>query len=97
MEIESPGSDIEAYERSKLDPVMREAFYYIQYQLYVLALHQYLKYRLPAYRYETDFGGVFYIFCRGVDSAKGAGYGIFHDRPSLAFIEALGGALIPGF
>jgi exodeoxyribonuclease V beta subunit len=91
------GPDIEDYEVDRLDQVMQESFYYIQYQLYVLALHQYLELRLSSYHYDRDFGGVFYIFCRGVDPKRGVRYGIFYDRPTAAFIDALGRALIPDY
>jgi len=38
---------------------MTENFYFLQYHLYLIALHRYLMLRLPDYRYETHFGGVF--------------------------------------
>ena len=91
------GPNIEAYEREKLSHIMRDAFYLLQYQIYTLALHRYLGLRNPGYRYETDFGGVFYVFCRGVDPERSARYGIFHDRPSSGFIHELEKALIPDF
>jgi exodeoxyribonuclease V beta subunit len=76
---------------------MQENYYILQYHLYVLALSQYLRLRHPGFRYKSDFGGVFYIFIRGVDSRRGPHYGIFHDLPNAALINALGKALIPGF
>ncbi len=44
--------------------------YDLQYQLYSLALHRYLKQRLPNYDYETHFGGVYYLFLRGIDKVN---------------------------
>jgi exodeoxyribonuclease V beta subunit len=49
------------------------------------------------YRYEKDFGGIFYIFLRGVDPDHGPEYGIYFDRPEFGFIESLAGTLIPGY
>jgi exodeoxyribonuclease V beta subunit len=89
------GPNIDAYQRKKLTRVMRDSFYPLQYQIYILALQQYLRLRIPGYRYETDFGGVFYLFCRGIDPQMGAKFGIFHDRPSPGFIHELEKALIP--
>jgi exodeoxyribonuclease V beta subunit len=50
--------------------------------------------RLPGYSYEYHFGGVFYIFLRGLDPEKGADYGIYKDLPSPELIDALREALI---
>ena len=90
------GPTIDSYRRENLKRIMRDSFYLLQYQIYILALQQYLKLRIPGYCYETDFGGVFYLFCRGIDPQMGAKFGVFHDRPSPGFIHELEKALIPG-
>ncbi|MBU2498820.1 MAG: exodeoxyribonuclease V subunit beta, partial [Proteobacteria bacterium] len=84
----------EDYGPERLVTAMEEGFYTLQYHLYTVALNQYLKLRLPAYEYETHFGGVYYIFLRGVDPEKGSAFGIYRDRPSKALIDALCGELI---
>jgi exodeoxyribonuclease V beta subunit len=62
--------------------------YFLQYHLYTLALHRYLKQRMGAlYNYEKHFGGIYYLFVRGVD--PGAGTGVFTDRPGIGIIERL--------
>ena len=66
---------------------MEREFYLLQYHLYVLALHKYLRSRIGDYRYADHFGGVFYIFLRGLGG--GGSCGIFRDRPALAAIEEL--------
>jgi exodeoxyribonuclease V beta subunit len=91
------GDHIEEYHRSSLSKTMGEAYYILQYHLYTLALHQYLRLRKPDYRYEEDFGGVFYVFLRGVDQQKGSQYGIFRDLPAAELIVELGKALISDF
>jgi exodeoxyribonuclease V beta subunit len=53
--------------------------------------------RHPGFRYASDFGGVFYVFVRGIDSRRGPEYGIYFDLPAPALINALGKVLIPGF
>jgi exodeoxyribonuclease V beta subunit len=88
------GYRTEDYHAEKLQTAVSEAYYILQYGLYALALNRYLKMRDPAYSYETHFGGVFYIFIRGVDPEKGAAYGIYRDRPDAGLIEALDQALI---
>ena len=84
----------EDYGRASLNRAMVEARYVLQYQIYTLALHQYLRMRVPEYAYERHFGGVFYIFLRGVDTDMGPDYGIFQDRPSLDMVEGLSRELI---
>ena len=88
------GHRIEDYHTENLQTAMNEAYYILQYCLYTLALNRYLMMRDPAYSYETHFGGVFYIFIRGVDPEKGPTYGIYRDRPDAGLIEALDRALI---
>jgi exodeoxyribonuclease V beta subunit len=83
------GNRVEDYHHHKLAEVMESQFYVLQYFMYSLALNQYLVSRLPDYDYEHHFGGVFYIFLRGVNPEMGSEYGIYHDRPSRNLIEAL--------
>jgi exodeoxyribonuclease V beta subunit len=52
-------------------------------------LHRYLKLRLPRYAYERHFGGVYYLFLRGMQPQSGARLGVVAERPSEAFIDAL--------
>lgn len=88
------GRRIQNYGQDELLKVMDEGEYFIQYHLYALALHQYLALRVPGYRYEDHFGGVYYLFIRGMDPAHGVSTGIFHDRPPLALLETMRRKLI---
>jgi len=83
------GASIEDYGTEVLAEVMREDLYILQYHLYVVALHQYLKTRIPDYDYKSHFGGVFYIFLRGVNPETGPHTGIYRDRPAKKAIEFL--------
>lgn len=80
------GREPERYERAALEAEMIESHYVLQYHLYVVALHRFLRARLPEYDYETHIGGAWYAFLRGVD---GEGHGWFDDRPPRALVEAL--------
>jgi exodeoxyribonuclease V beta subunit len=91
------GPCIEDYHQGALNLSMQADFYILQYHLYALALHQYLRLRVPGYRYESHFGGVYYLFIRGIDLRRGPAYGIYYDLPSWALIKALGTSLIPDF
>lgn len=88
------GNAVEDYGHEKLKEVMKNEFYVLQYHIYSVALHQYLKSRIPDYDYERHFGKVYYIFLRGVDPDWGPEYGIYRDRPSGELIEALCESLI---
>ncbi len=82
------------YGQEALGRTMGEHFYFLQYHLYTLALHQYLTVRLPGYGYERHFGGVYYLFLRGIDPAQGPHYGVYRDRPPEGLIIELAERLI---
>ena len=88
------GNKRQDYGQDKLLKVMDEGYYFIQYHLYALALHQYLAFRIPNYRYEDHFGGIYYCFLRGMDPAGGSAAGVFHDRPPLELLEMMKEVLI---
>ncbi|MCD6571587.1 MAG: exodeoxyribonuclease V subunit beta [Deltaproteobacteria bacterium] len=90
------GPRVEDYNQHALMEMMKSHYYILQYHLYTVALNQYLKMRLKGYKYDEHFGGVYYIFLRGVDPAVGPDYGIFRARPSNAIIEALTDGITDG-
>lgn len=77
----------EDFQQEGLIEEMAVHAYFLQYLVYTVALHQFLKGRLQGYSYDTHFGGVFYLFLRGM--GRDGDHGIFYDRPSLALIEDL--------
>jgi exodeoxyribonuclease V beta subunit len=91
------GPSIDSYHQAALQDAMQQHFYILQYHLYSLALSQYLRMRHPDFSYASDFGGVFYLFVRGIDSHLGPEYGVYFDLPKPSTINALGKALIPNF
>lgn len=82
------GEDREAYTRPAMEQAMRAHRYDLQYQLYSLALHRYLRHRLADYDYDRHFGGVIYLFLRGMDGQE-EGQGIFTTRPVRPLIDGL--------
>ena len=80
------GNSLIDYGPGPMHEAMCRSAYILQYHLYTLALDRLLKLRLPGYDYEFHFGGAIYLFLRGVTS-MGTGSGIYHARPSLAFIR----------
>jgi exodeoxyribonuclease V beta subunit len=89
------GQSAHDYQSTSLTRAMNEHHYYLQYLLYCLALHRYLKRRRADYDYALHFGGVFYLFLRGMHPDHAPGTGVFFDRPEPALIEALE-ALVAG-
>ncbi len=82
------GEDNSAYTFDGMAQIMIEHRYDVQYQLYTLALHRYLCHRLVGYDYQRHFGGVIYMFLRGVDKDY-PGQGIFSCLPKRQLIEGL--------
>jgi exodeoxyribonuclease V beta subunit len=83
------GASIKDYGPEALAEIMQKDLYFLQYHLYVIALHQYLKMRIHAYDYDKHFGGVFYIFLRGVNTETGYHAGIYRDKPAKSTIDFL--------
>ena len=77
------------YRPDRIKTVMTEAYYFLQYHLYALALVQFLRLRLPDYAYETHFGGVYYLFIRGMRPDHGTDHGVFFDRPAADLLQDL--------
>lgn len=68
-----------------MESLMAANHYPLQAHLYLVALHRYLRWRLPGYEPERHLGGYVYVFLRGVPG------------PSAAAMElASDGAAIPG-
>jgi exodeoxyribonuclease V beta subunit len=90
--VDYKSNALDDYGPDRLRAAMFEHHYVLQYHLYALALHRWLERRVAGYAYERDFGGVHYLFARGM-SPRRPGSGVWFDRPPLALIDALGGAL----
>ena len=82
------GSRASDYTPDALRAAMARGQYFLQYHLYALALHRYLGRRVKGYDYERHFGGVYYLFIKGMGPALGAS-GIFFERPPLGRLGAL--------
>lgn len=82
------GPTVENYTQIAMEQAMAEHRYDLQYQLYSLALHRYLKSRRADYQYQHHFGGVYYLFIRGM-SIEQPHNGIFYTLPDFGLINAL--------
>ncbi len=78
------------YGAAQLDDAMAHSEYHLQALLYTLALHRWLRFRLgDAYDYARDFGGIRYLFCRGLDPQGDAARGVYAHRYAPELVHAL--------
>ena len=87
-----PGEELTAwhYRPEALAAEMVRGHYGLQALLYTVALHRYLRWRLPGYDPDRHIAGVFYLFLRGAPG------GVFSWRPSGALVMALSDVLETG-
>jgi len=75
------------YTPEALAAAMQHSQYDMQALIYTLALHRWLHFRLgEGYDYAQGFGGIRYLFCRGLGRA---GEGIFAHRFAPELVHAL--------
>ena len=82
------GNDFDNYNPSALYDAMTTHSYWLQASIYQVALHRYLKLRLPNYDINTHLGAVEYAFLRGM-SPKHATRGKLVKQFDSDFILAL--------
>jgi exodeoxyribonuclease V beta subunit len=90
------GDDLSAYQPERLKEAMAHGHYFLQYHLYAVALHRWLSRRVGSYSYAKHFGGVFYLFLKGMTPATAASSGVFFEKPPHARIEAFSRLLASG-
>ena len=83
------GNDYAHYTSAQLAETNINHSYDLQYCLYALALHRYLKSRLPDYAVDQHFGGVYYLYLRGMHPQHHTG--VFFDRLSADELDELDG------
>ncbi|MEA2195485.1 MAG: exodeoxyribonuclease beta subunit, partial [Solirubrobacteraceae bacterium] len=91
-----PGEELTAWHHrpSALASEMLHRHYGLQALLYTVALHRYLRWRVPGYSADRHIAGVLYLFLRGMTGpatplVDGEPCGVFAWRPPGALVEAL--------
>jgi exodeoxyribonuclease V beta subunit len=89
------------YQPPALAEEMNRAQYGLQALLYTVALHRYLRWRLPGYDPEQHLAGVLYLFVRGMAGADtpvldGTPCGVFAWTPPGAVVQTLSDVLDEG-
>ncbi|WP_179404789.1 exodeoxyribonuclease V subunit beta [Burkholderia guangdongensis] len=86
------GNAPDDYGARALDAAMADHAYHLQALLYTVALHRYLRGRLPDYDYDTHIAGYLYLFVRGVRPGWKRGAqpaGVHARRPARGLVDAL--------
>jgi exodeoxyribonuclease V beta subunit len=83
------GDQFEDYHWQALKENNQHHYYDLQYLIYSLALHRYLSSRIPHYDPSLHFGGVYYLYLRGMSTQNEAHYGIYHTAIELSLLENL--------
>jgi exodeoxyribonuclease V beta subunit len=81
------GDTLAEYDAARMQREMADSHYYLQYHLYSLAVDRFLRRVEPGYTYETGFGGVYYLFIKGMK--QGRRTGVFFEKPPAARLAAL--------
>lgn len=81
------GPEEDSYHQNNLALEMEKNLYYLQYLIYTVALVRFLKNIKKDFNYERDFGGVYYIFIRGINEENNNG--IHFDKPNETLIKKL--------
>ncbi|MGB3393183.1 MAG: exodeoxyribonuclease V subunit beta [Stenotrophomonas sp.] len=75
---------------AQLEAAMRHSEYDLQALIYTVALHRWLRFRLgDGYDYARDFGGIRYLFCRGLDATRNPSPGLYAHRFAPELVQAV--------
>jgi exodeoxyribonuclease V beta subunit len=98
-----PGAALSALDHRPraLAAEMDRRHYVLQALLYLVALHRFLRWRVPGHDPDRDIAGVLYLFVRGMlgpgtPPADGGRCGVFAWRPAPGLLGALSDALDQG-
>jgi exodeoxyribonuclease V beta subunit len=84
------GDGFSDYNQENLLLNIEKNHYDLQYLIYSLALHRYLRTTLPDYQVEQHLGGVFYLYLRGMTAdVQHRNAGVYHRKITVAEINKL--------
>jgi exodeoxyribonuclease V beta subunit len=88
------GDQLSDYNTENVWEAMAQNNYHLQYHIYTVAICKYLSLRIPNFSYDTHFGGVIYLFVRGVRMEGNTG--IFFSKPDNDVIAKMTQRLTAG-
>jgi exodeoxyribonuclease V beta subunit len=85
------GDAFSDYRTTALQENIEASHYDLQFLIYTLALHRYLRQRIPDYDMQTHLGGIYYLYVRGMttDAEYSASTGIYSVQIDPAVVERL--------
>jgi exodeoxyribonuclease V beta subunit len=84
------GNEFTDYNQQAMKENIEKNHYDLQYLIYALALHRYLKHSLADYDISKHFGGVYYLYLRGMsDESQHKGCGVYYREISESELNAL--------
>ena len=81
------GFTLDDYQKANVEEAMTDSNYHLQYLIYTMASRLYLKNRIPDFTYNKHFGGVVYLFLRGMRNESKNG--MFVKKPSEDILDRL--------
>ena len=84
------GDDFTDYHHHDLRHNIENNYYDLQYLIYSLALHRYLQQNIADYNAEQHFGGIYYLYLRGMtNDQQHAGAGVYFRKILTEELTAL--------
>ena len=84
------GDNFSDYNDAAMRKNIEKNHYDLQYLIYALALHRHLKYALADYDPQQHFGGIYYLYLRGMtDQNDHQGCGVYHRQITLEELAQL--------
>ncbi len=76
-----------SYEKADVTEAVQRDHYVLQGLLYSAAVHRYLRQRLASYDPKEHWGGMLFLFVRGMSGPDATAGSVFFDRPSPALLD----------
>jgi exodeoxyribonuclease V beta subunit len=73
-------NNLDNYEE-EMETAMRHHDYHLQYHIYAVALKRWLELTQMDFNFKEKFGGIYYIFIRGVEDGDSKNKGIYFVKP----------------
>lgn len=81
------GARSEDYDAHSIQQAMNTHHYHLQYLVYICALNRLMRIVRPDYDYNNGFGGVAYVFLRGLDS-RNPDASVYCTKPDESLVRA---------
>ncbi|KEI34722.1 exodeoxyribonuclease V beta chain [Francisella sp. W12-1067] len=84
------GDKISDYNQEAMEIKNQQSMYDLQYLIYGVALHRFLRQNLENYEFDKNFGGVYYFYLRGFKDGYGV-YSVILEKQIVLTLDSLFG------